>query len=92
MCVVCIPDGSAELVSRLETKHRDACLPSTRSPFSIFTSQLLSIHTLTNFVSVSPLDATLTKTSRKSIKTRNFKSFRIRSYETVAQEYQNTRL
>src|SRR5712692_8390837 len=69
-------------VSRLETHHGDACLPAARSPFSIFGSQLLSIHTLTNFVPVSPLESTLTKTSRKSIKTRDFKSFRIRSYTT----------
>src|SRR5438445_13262978 len=82
MCVVCIPDASAEVLGRLETQHGDACLTATRSPFSPFTSQLLSIHTLTNFASVSPLDATLTKTSRKSIKTRDFKSFRIRSYTT----------
>src|SRR5712664_776880 len=69
-------------VSRLETHHGDACLPAACPPFSAFGSQLLSIHTLTNFASVSPLDATLTKTSRKSIKTRDFKSFRIRSYTT----------
>src|SRR6266446_5280135 len=82
MWAVSIPDGSAEVLGRLQTRHQDTCLPSTRSPFSPFVSQLLSIHTLTNFVSVSPLDATLTKTSRKSIKTRDFKSFRIRSYTT----------
>ena len=69
-------------VSRLETHHGDACLPAACPPFSAFGSQLLSIHTLTNFVPVSPLESTLTKTSRKSIKTRDFKSFRIRSYTT----------
>src|SRR5260370_27929711 len=69
-------------VSRLETQYRDTCLPAARSPFSISGSQLPSIHTLTNFVPVSPLESTLTKTSRKSIKTRDFKSFRIRSYTT----------
>src|SRR6266849_7089834 len=67
-------------VSRLETHHGDTCLPAACPPFSAFGSQLLSIHTLTNFVPVSPLESTLTKTSRKSIKTRDFKSFRIRSY------------
>src|SRR5712691_4309795 len=70
------------VLGRLETQHRDTCLAPARSPFSPFTSQLLSIHTLTNFASVSPLESTLTKTSRKSIKTRDFKSFRIRSYTT----------
>ena len=82
MCAVCIPDGSAEVLGRLQTQHRDTCLPAARSPFSPFTSQLLSIHTLTNFVSVSPLESALTKPSRKSIKTRDFKFFRIRSYGT----------
>ena len=82
MCAVSIPDGSAEVLGRLQTQHRDTYLAATRSPSSPFTSQLLSIHTLTNFVSVSPLESTLTKTSRKSIKTRDFKSFRIRSYTT----------
>src|SRR5947209_1472786 len=45
-------------------------------------AQLLCIHTLTKSVSLSPLDATLTRPSRKSIKTRDFNSFRIRSYST----------
>jgi hypothetical protein len=45
-------------------------------------AQLLSIHTLTKTAPVSPLDATLTKPSRKNIKTRDFNSFRIRSYST----------
>jgi hypothetical protein len=66
--VLCIPDGSA---------GRTGCIRH-----STFGSQPLSIHTLTNFVSVSRLESTLTKTSRKSIKTRDFKSFRIRSYAT----------
>src|SRR2546422_9491016 len=70
------------VLGRLQTQHRDTCLPSTRSPFSPFTSQLLSIHTLTNFVPVSPLESALTKPSLKSIKTRDFKFFRIRSYST----------
>ena len=69
-------------VSRLETQYGDTCLAATRSPFSTFGPQPLSAHTLTNFVSVSPLESALTKTSRKSIKTRDFKSFRIRSYST----------
>jgi hypothetical protein len=68
MCAVCIPDGPAERAGGV--RH------------STFGPQPLSIHTLTNFVSVSPLESTLTKTSRKSIKTRDFKSFRIRSYAT----------
>src|SRR2546425_12610135 len=70
------------ILGRLQTQHRDTCLAATRSPFSPFISQLLSIHTLTNFVPVSPLESTLTKPSRKSIKTRDFKFFRIRSYST----------
>src|SRR5207245_892879 len=69
-------------VRRLQTQHGDTCLAATRPPFSPFASQLLSIHTLTNFVSVSPLESALTKPSRKSIKTRDFKFLRIRSYTT----------
>src|SRR5579864_1674905 len=68
MCAVCIPDGSA---------GRAVCIRH-----SAFGSQPLSIHTLANFASVSPLESALTKTSRKSIKRRDFKSFRIRSYTT----------
>jgi hypothetical protein len=79
MCAVCIPEGFARRVLCIPdgSAERAGCVRH-----STFGCQPLSIHTLTNFVSVSPLESTLTKTSRKSIKTRDFKSFRIRSYAT----------
>jgi hypothetical protein len=79
MCALCIPDAST---------GRAVCIPDGSAGragcirHSTFGPQPLSIHTLTNFASVSPLESALTKTSRKSIKTRDFKSFRIRSYAT----------
>ena len=45
-------------------------------------SQLLCIHTLAKIAPVTPLSSTLTRPSRKNIKTRDFNSFRIRSYST----------
>src|SRR6267143_6055211 len=44
--------------------------------------QLLCIHTLAKIAPVTPLSSTLTRPSRKNIKTRDFNSFRIRSYST----------
>src|SRR5712691_3231784 len=44
--------------------------------------QLLCIHTLAKSAPVTPLSSTLTRPSRKNIKTRDFNSFRIRSYST----------
>src|SRR5712691_1012914 len=44
--------------------------------------QPLCIHTLTKSAPVTPLSSTLTRPSRKNIKTRDFNSFRIRSYST----------
>src|SRR5437899_2249501 len=44
--------------------------------------QLLCIHTLAKSAFVTPLSSTLTRPSRKSIKTHDFNSFRIRSYST----------
>jgi hypothetical protein len=90
MCVLCIPDGSAGRAVCIPEGFagRAVCIPDGSAEragcvrYSTFGSQPLSIHTLTNFVSVSPLESALTETSRKSIKTRDFKSFRIRSYST----------
>ncbi len=83
MCALCIPDGPAKLVSRSETQHSDTCLPAIRSQLSTFDSQLLSIHTLTNFASLTPLESALTRPSCKSIKTRDFNSIRSHSYEPL---------
>src|SRR6266568_132538 len=82
MCVVCIPDGFAEAFGRLETQHGYTCPAATRSPFSTSASQLLSFHTLANSGRLSPLESTLTRTPCKSMKTRDFNPFRIRSYST----------
>ena len=76
MCAVCIPDGSAEVRGRLETKHGDTCLSATRSSFSTLGSQLLSFHILMNSASVNPFGAHTSKKSHIYIKTRGFKPFR----------------
>ncbi len=80
MCAVRIPDGSAELLSHLETAQTESCAlkPPQRSclQHTAFGFQLLYIHILPNSASTSRLDS---HTSRKIyiyIKTRGFKPFR----------------
>src|SRR6266568_4565674 len=64
------------VLGRFQTQHRDTCLPSTRSPFSPFTSQPLSFHILMNSASVNPFGAHTSKKSHIYIKTMGFKPFR----------------
>src|SRR5712691_1370726 len=48
--------------------------------------QPFCIHTLVKMAPVTPLESTLTRPSRKNIKTRDFNSFRICSYSTPSRK------
>ncbi len=76
MCAVCIPDGSAEVLGRLETQHRDTCLAATRSLFSPLTSQPLSFHILINSPPANSFDSHTSEKPRIYVKTMGFKPFR----------------